>query len=163
MVDERIKKIADILVNYSIKVNKRSKILVSFTSEANDLALEVYKLILKKGAYPVIRPSLPGYEYAYYSLATPAQLKHYPKITEYIVKNTDGIIYLGGEYNTKELTSIDPKKISTRMKVTKPICDIRLKKDNWLIFEYPTHALAQDAEMSLEEFEDFVFPILDTC
>lgn len=157
MVDERIKKLADILVNYSINVKKGSKIRIVFLEEAKDLALECYKLILKKGAYPSIDVSLPGFSYAYYSLASKEQLKNFPKISEFITKNTDGVIYLGGEYNTKELTSIDPNKISIRNKVIKPISDYRVNQDNWVVFEYPTNALAQDAEMSLEEFEDFVY------
>lgn len=157
MVDNRIKKVADILVNYSIKVKKGSNILVSFQSEANPLALEVYKKILKKGAYPIMDPSLPGYAYNYYKLANKTQLNHYPKIKDFIYKNTDGHMYLGGDWNTRELTSIDPNKLSIRSKISKPILDERNKKDNWVIFEYPTNALAQDAEMSLEEFEDFVY------
>lgn len=157
MVDERIKKMADILVNYSITVKQGSKIRLVFTPEANDLALECYKLILKKGAYPITTVSLPGYSYVYYSMATKAQLQNFPKIEEYITKNTDGVIYLGGEYNTRELTSIDPSKLSMRQKVTKKISDYRVNQDNWILFEYPTNALAQDAEMSLEEFENFVF------
>jgi aminopeptidase len=42
-------------------------------------------------------------------------------------------------------------------KTVNPVSEIILKKDNWVIVDYPTNALAQDAEMSLEEFEDFVF------
>ncbi|UCD04006.1 MAG: aminopeptidase [Candidatus Woesearchaeota archaeon] len=157
MVDERIKKIAKILVDYSIKVKPNSRIMVRFTSEANPLALEIYKLILKNGAFPVMRPNLQGYAYAYYTLANKKQLNTYPIIEDFIIKNTDGHIYLGGDFNTQELTSIDPKKMSLRSKLTKPIFDARIKKNNWVLFEYPTNALAQDAEMSLEEFENFVF------
>jgi aminopeptidase len=50
--------------------------------------------------------------------------------------------------------------MADRRKVTKPISELILKKDNWVILEYPTNALAQDAEMSLEEYQDFVF---DAC
>ena len=48
MVDERIKKIADILVNYSIKVKKGSNILISFTSEANDLVSAIESILKDK-------------------------------------------------------------------------------------------------------------------
>jgi aminopeptidase len=34
---------------------------------------------------------------------------------------------------------------------------VHIKKNNWVICEFPTHSLAQDAEMSLEEFEDFCY------
>ena len=67
-----------------------------------------------------------------------------------------GYIRIGAESNTKELTAIDPKKMSLRRKVQKPISDI-IHTKKWVIFDFPTNALAQDAEMSLEEFRDFVF------
>ena len=59
--------------------------------------------------------------------------------------------------NTKELTNIDPKKVALKRKANHPIHKIRWKKDNWVIVGYPSNGQAQDAGMSLEEFEDFVF------
>ncbi|MBW2999656.1 aminopeptidase [Candidatus Woesearchaeota archaeon] len=157
MVDPRIKKLAGILVNYSIKIKKGNVIEISCGPEAKSLALEVYKLVLLKGAFPRLRVGLPGAGYLYYKHATKAQLEHFPKISYYEAKNLDGYISIGTEYNTKELTSIDPKKIATRSRVMKKISDVIVDKDNWVVCEYPTNSLAQDAEMSLEEFEDFCY------
>ena len=72
-------------------------------------------------------------------------------------KQTAGEISIGASLNTKELTSVDPKKIALRRKVVKPIQTLEIKKNNWVICQFPTNALAQDAEMSLDEFEDFVY------
>jgi len=157
MTDPRVKKLADILVNYSIKIKKGDLISMSFGIDSKSLALEVYKLILKKGAYPIAHASVPGFGYAYYKNASKEQLQHFPKLSMHEVKNTQGSIGIGTEHNTKEFTNIDPKKIAMRRKVTRSISNIHIKKDNWVICEFPTHALAQDAEMSLEEFEDFVY------
>ncbi|MBW2966686.1 aminopeptidase [Candidatus Woesearchaeota archaeon] len=157
MADPRVKKLAEILVNYSIKVKKGDLIEVNFGIDAKELALEVYKLILKKGAYPMTHTGVPGFTYAYYKNASNEQLTHFPKLAMIEAKMANGSINIGAEYNTKELTKIDPKKISLRRKVTKKIHDEYIKKDNWVICEFPTHSLAQDAEMSLEEFEDFCY------
>lgn len=157
MVDNRIKKLADILVNYSIKIKKGSVIKLNFGMDAYPLAHECYKLILKKGAIPVPNVLVPGFAYTYYKMATPAQLKTKPVIAEFEANQVDGVISIGTEYNTKEFTNIDPKKIAMRSQIVQPISEIYLKKDNWVGCEYPTHALAQDAEMSLEEFENFVY------
>jgi aminopeptidase len=43
------------------------------------------------------------------------------------------------------------------MKALKPVSDWRLEKTRWVVFAYPNEALAQEAEMSLPEFEDFVY------
>jgi aminopeptidase len=157
MTDPRVKKLAEILVNYSIKIKKGDLIELSFGVDAKELALEVYKLILKKGAYPVVHAGVPGFTYAYYKNASKEQLSSFPKLAMIETKMTNGSINIGAEYNTKELTRISPKKIAVRRKVTKRIHDEYIKKDNWVICEFPTHSLAQDAEMSLEEFEDFCY------
>ena len=154
-MDERIKKMADILVNYSIEAKKGDRVQIVTEYDAKELALECYRICVKNGAFPSIDVSLPGAGYIYYKYATDAQLKRFPKVAWYEVQNTDCVLYIGAEYNTKELTSIDPKKISLRRKITHKIQEWRVNKTRWCIFEYPTNALAQDAEMSLEEFEDF--------
>jgi aminopeptidase len=158
MVDPRVKKLADILVNYSIKVKKGDIINVKGGADAKDLLLEVCKLILKKGAAPRLNVGLPGFAYTYYKHAQDNILKQDPKIAMYEAKNCQGVIHIGAEYNTKELTHVDHKKVALRRKHTHKVSEFIVnKQDNWVICEYPTNALAQDAEMSLEEFEDFVY------
>ncbi len=58
--------------------------------------------------------------------------------------------------NTRELTNIDAVKQAKLSKTLRPLSDIILKKDRWILALYPTQAYAQDAEMPLAEFEDFV-------
>ncbi len=157
MLDPRVKKLAEILVNHSITVKKGSKIVINYQAEAYPLVLECYKLILKKGAYPIIHCGMPGFNYAYFKYASEEQLMKFPEIAMHEAENTNGEINIGASYNSRELTSIDPKKIALRRKTTKPISDVIHKKANWVLVEYPTNAIAQDAEMSLEEIEDFIF------
>jgi len=156
-MDERIKKLAKILTDYSIKIKKKDTILIESGIEAKELLLEIAKNIIKKGAFPRINLNLPGFSYLYFKYAKEWQLRTYPKISDYEIRHCNGIISINTDYNTKELTSIDPRKITLRKKITKPISDFIIKQDNWVITEYPTNALAQDAEMSLSEFEDFYF------
>lgn len=157
MISPQIKKLADILVNYSIEVKKGYVIKVNCGIKAQDLGLEVCRLILKKGAVPRFTLIPRNYAYLYYKNAKDYQLKHFPKIAFYEAKNIDGTISIGAEHNTRELTNINPKKIATRQRVTQKISQIILKQNNWVICEAPTNALAQDADMSLEEFKNFVY------
>jgi len=155
-MDERIKKSAEILVDHSTRVKKGELIQIMGSTLTEPLALEVYKQVLQKGGQPLLRLSPEKAGYIYYKHAKKAQLNYYPKHDEELSKKTDAFIYIGGDENTRSLSNIQPGKITHRMKLMKPIRDIRLKK-KWVIFEYPTNALAQEADMSLEEFEDFVY------
>ncbi len=157
MVDERISRIAEILVDYSTQIKKGDRVQIVTDYEAKDLALEVYKLALQRGAYVRVKTDLPGRAYIFYKYASEDQIKHFPEVEYFEIKNTDVYIAIRAPENVKELSNIDPKKIADRYKVLKPILDWRVEKTRWVIFYYPTNALAQEAGMSLQEFEDFVF------
>lgn len=157
MVDPRIKKIANMLVNYSAGVKKGEYVQIISAYLAKDLALECFKLVLKKGAYPNVKMDLPGSTYAYYKLASQEQLKHFPEIAWYEIRKTDAVIYIAAEENTRELTTVSPKKMTSRSRTVEKISRYRIDNTKWVIFEYPTNALAQEADMSLEEIENFVF------
>ncbi len=160
MADLRIKKLAELLVDYSIGVKRGDNIIVSASSEASDLVREIYKLIIKRGAYPSLKLGLPGLNYIYYKYSSRKQLLKFPEAFNFEVKKAQGYIGIGGPLNTRELSNIDPTKIAIRNKVTDPIINYivngrpNIKR---VTLDYPTNALAQDAEMSLEEYEDFLF------
>ena len=156
MVDERIKKIADILVNYSTKVKKGNHVQIIAETESELLIKEIYRLCLEKEAIPSVKLSFTWQPYIYYKTASEFVLNNFPELLLDEMKKTDVYIAIRGGRNAKELTSINPKKISTRQKLLDPIQKERLKK-RWVLFEYPSPALAQEAEMSMEEFEDFVY------
>ncbi|MBD3313437.1 aminopeptidase [Candidatus Woesearchaeota archaeon] len=157
MVDERVKKLAEILVNYSVKIKKGDVVSISAGPEAEPLIKEIYRLVLKKGAYPNVKVGVHGLSYLYFKHATKEQLENKPNIAMYEAKNTDAWISIGTDYNTRELSNVDPDKMALRSRTTKKVHDTIIDKDNWVYFEYPTAALAQDAETSVEEFENFVY------
>lgn len=160
MVDSRIKKEAEILVNHSINVKKGEYIIVSGGIEAESLMKEIYKLILQKGAYPSLKVGLPGTSYTYYKYASDEQLKKFPKISFDEIKKAQGYIGISSDSNTRELSNVDPKKIVLRNKITRSISDYIVNKKDKIrrcSTIFPTKALAQDAEMSYEEYENFVY------
>lgn len=151
-----VEKIAKILVDYSCKVKKGEIVLVSADLPSKPLVLKVYKRIIQKGAYPRLTWGVEGFSPLYYDNASNEQLRNYPKITEYEYKNCSAFIYISAPINRNELKNCNPQKIMLRQKITKRLSDIRLKK-KWVIFDYPTEALARDAGMSLEKYKKFLF------
>jgi len=157
MVDGRVEEVAKILVDYSTETKNGDRVLIRTDLLAKDLALEVYRQALLKGAHPWIRTDLPGARYIFHKYANESQLKFLPEHDFEEIKRTDVYVYLGGPFNVKDLTGVDPVRISLRVKTLKPITDWRVEKTRWVVFYYPTEAMAQEAEMSLQEFEDFVY------
>ncbi len=157
MADSRITKAAKILVDHSTKVKKDEYVQIIADSASEELALECYKLCIQRGAYPVLKMNIPGQAYTYYKNASEEQLKKFPKIAMHEMKNTQAVIYIGAPLNTRELASINSKKIAMRTKALHRLFEYRAERTRWVIFYYPTEALAQEANMSLSEFKSFVF------
>ncbi|MCS7386644.1 MAG: aminopeptidase [archaeon GB-1867-005] len=157
MVDERLRKVAEILVDYSTEIKEGDRVLIHAGLEAKDLALEIYRLSILRGAHPWIKIDLPLADYIFYKYATDNQINWFPEHEYYEIQHTDVYFAIRAPTNLRELINIDPGRISARLKVLRPIRDWRVEKTRWVVFYYPTNALAQEAEMSFEEFEDFVF------
>ena len=156
MVDKRVLKAAKLLVEHSTKVKKGDKVRITGYVDAAPLIKEVYRLCIQKGAIVKVNTLLPELTHIFFSEAKKHQLEYYPKLREQEIKEIDVLINVGGDYNTREMSNIDPKKIATVSKIQNPISKIAMTK-RWVGFDYPTNALAQDAEMSLEEYEEFVY------
>ncbi len=160
MVDPRLRRLAKVLVDYSLAVKKGNRVVISAGTQAQDIVKEIYKHVLKKGADPVLHLGIPGLGYFYYKNASMQQLKKFPKIYWYEIQRTQKYIGIGAPLNTREFSNVDPKRISIRNKVTNKITDYIVNtrsKIHRVTTDFPTNALAQDAEMSLEEYEDFFY------
>ena len=160
MSDPRIIKLAKTIVDYSVFVKRGERVIISSSIPAQELVKEIYKLVLKKGAYPSIHLGIPGLSYFFFKNANKEQLKRFPKIYFDEIKQTQKYIGIGADMNTREFSNVDPKKITIRSKVTRKISDYVVNakpKIHRVSMDFPTNALAQDAEMSLTEYEDFLY------
>jgi len=123
MTSQKIKKFASILLNHSINLQPNQKIIISANSNAQPLILELYKQILKKGSYPSTKIILPEMNYTYYKYSSKEQLKNFPKISFQEVKQSNAYISISSPSNTRELSNINPEKITLRNKTINSISD----------------------------------------
>ncbi|HAD07391.1 MAG TPA: aminopeptidase [Anaerolineaceae bacterium] len=162
MVDPRIEKLADMLVNYSVAVQPGNKVWIRGGVIAQPLLLEIYKKVLEAGGYPYLTPTFPQATEIFYKTASEDQLKFIDPPRKLIIETYDCSINILGDENTKALTNIDPRKMVIASQAQQPIFKTYLeraakKEFRWTLAQFPTNAHAQDAEMSLEEYSDFVF------
>jgi aminopeptidase len=162
MRDPRLEKLADVLVNYSVGVKRGQTVRISGEPVAQPLIVELYRKVLAAGGHPLVRMSPDELGEIFYKNASEEQLRYFSPIALYEVENIDCTIGIWAEENTKALTTCDPKKIGIAQAARKPYMEIFLNraaegKLHWTGTQYPTQASAQDAEMSLADYEDFVF------
>ena len=158
--DIRTRKLAQVAVRHSIEMKKGDKVVLSGGSEAIDFLVELYKEVILQGGIPIVRIRLPDVSDFFYKYANENQLKHFPDDWFSTVKTAQCYIGVSSERNTRELTSADSKKVAERSKLLHPIsdyiCNTR-EKIKRVTIAYPSIAQAQDAEMSLSEYENFVY------
>jgi aminopeptidase len=162
MTDPRIEKLADVLVNYSVAVQPGDKVLVQGDVPASPLLKAVYARVLQAGGHPLMMVALPGTEELFFRYASDEQLQHVPEPIKLVVETYDVHIGIRGAENTKSLSSVDPSKMVLHSRARIELMKTSMQRSasgemRWVGTLFPTNAHAQDAEMSLSEYEDFVY------
>src|ERR671921_2950271 len=157
MIDERVGKLARLLVDYSIQAGEGDQVLVSGEVGAGPLISALYARLLQVGATPVTQISLPGMQEIFFEHAQGLHYEEIPQITRAIYEGVDAQIGILAPSNTMALANVDPEKQRALQKRNKPLSEMMLEKDRWLLTLFPTEALAQEAHMGLSEYEEFAF------
>ena len=156
-MDPHIERFAALLVDYCLEVKARETIGVTGTTLAEPLMRALYAALLERGAFPVLRPTVPGLQKVFFELARDHQLDHTSALELFEAGHLDGTIVIQSESNTRALTQVSPDKLGRAQRARAPIREAILGKDRWCLTLYPTEAYAQDADMALADFEEFVF------
>ncbi len=161
MVDERIEKLAKLCVNYSVNIKPKETVAIQGTHFALPLMQAIYKECLLKGAYPEITPS-GGVKYAFFENAKEHQLQHVSIFEKFLAENVDVQIGMFCDPAPKELTNVNTEKMRTYAASRRKLRDILMKRETegkfrWTLLPYPLDAQAQEAQMALPEYENFVY------
>ncbi len=162
MTDPRIEKLADVLVNYSVAIQPGDKVELCGDVLAAPLLREVYARVLQAGGHPQLEIFLPGINELLYRYASDEQLQYISEPERLIYNTYDASINVTGEENTKALSNVDPAKVALRSQGRTELMQTFMRRSaageyRWVSTLFPTNAYAQDAEMSLSEYEDFVY------
>jgi aminopeptidase len=159
-VDLRTRKLAQLAVRKCVNAKSGQKIIISGGNESIPFLVELYKEVILQKAIPIVKVGLPDVNDFFYKNATKEQLENFPDYWFDTIKQCQGYIGVDTEVNTRELSSCDSKKMSVRNKVTHKISDYVCNEKDKIkrtTIAYPCLALAQEAEMSLTEYENFVY------
>jgi len=165
--DSRVQKFAKVLVEHSARVEPGDRVLIEGTTAAEPLVRELFVQILGKGGIPHPVISFPGMvpfiqDEMYLTYANETQLDFVPTFYKLAYDQFEGRIRIHSSTNTRGTTSINAAKVQRRNRATSIITETQMRRGGegrfkWVTTLYPTDAYAQDANMSLKEYEDFVF------
>jgi aminopeptidase len=162
MVDPRLEKLARTLVQYSVKVKPGDWVVISAHKLAEPLTAEVVRYTLRAGGFPSTLIHSDAIAEVVLREANDEQLKHITPFERMPQENADVYINIQAAENTRNLAQIDPVRQQMRSAARKEIFATYMKRSasgelRWTLTNYPCAAYAQEADMSLSEFENFVF------
>jgi aminopeptidase len=162
MPDPRITKLAKVMVHYSLALQPGQQVAIRTHPLAEELTLAVYEEAIKAGAHVFILNAVPGTEEIFYKNASDAQMDYISPIRKLITKTFDASLTIWTEHNTRSLSGIDPTRLARVSRAGAPLSKLFIERSaknelRWCLTAYPSHAMAQEADMSLADYRNFVF------
>ena len=162
MGDPRLDKLARVLVHYSVAVKPDQLVRIQGAPVSLPLIESLFGEVVEAGGHPHVEIISESTNEIFLKHASDDQLNYVSPIRKYAVEQIDASIGIWADENTKALSNVDPKRQAMASAARRPGMETFLKRAaqgelRWAGTQYPTQASAQDAEMSLREYEDFVF------
>ncbi len=162
MFDDFAPRLAKILTEYSTPVRAGDYVLISGTTEAEPLIRALYEAVLRRGGHPNVRLALPGLDETFYALANDEQLSFTDPLAREAVERADVMYRILAPANTKAHSTVPPERTAKRQQAQRALIQRYFERAGngslrWNICGWPTQAAAQQAEMGLLAYTEFVY------
>jgi aminopeptidase len=160
--DARIERFANILVDYSARIQPGDRVLIEATTAAEPLVRALYTHILEVGGHPQILLDFPDQVEIFLTHAGDDQLDFAPPLLKQAYETFESRIRIHSQTNPRALGGIDPAKMGRRQKAMSSILETQMRRGaagqlKWVTTLYPTEGYAVEGGMSLRAYEDFVY------
>jgi aminopeptidase len=161
-MDIRIQRLANVLVNYSTTVQPGEWVGILGDVEALPVLRAVFDEVLRAGGNPAVMLSDDYMTRSFLRSANDDQVAWLDPSQTLYYEQADVYIRVNAQTNTRALTSIPGARMQQVQAARKSWLDTRLTRAaegsfKWVGTQFPTQASAQEANMSLEEYEAFVY------
>ncbi len=162
MPDPRVVQLAKIMVEYSLELKPGQQVWLRTSPVAQEFNLAFYEWAVRAGAHVFVDQAIPGAEEAFYKHATDEQLDFIAPHRKLVAETFDASLRVWSDENTRSLAGVDPTRIARYRKAWSEIFNGVMKRSaegkyRWCVTVHPTPAMAQEANMSLADYADFVY------
>jgi aminopeptidase len=154
-MDERIHEHAEVLVDWSARIDAGDNVVLSVAEGSHDLAVAVAEKLGERGANVFTQYDSDEVQRAH-TRAHDGEFDEDPAHELALYENTDSVIRLGRGRNTAAKADVSTERRQAYKRSRQDIREARMDTD-WVSTIHPTRSLAQQAGMSLEAYEDFVY------
>lgn len=160
-MDKRIETLANLLVNYSCRLQKGEKLLLEANGCGTDIVNAIVKEVYKVGGHPFVSLGNSRVQREILNGISEETANLMAKYDAYRMKEMDAYIGIRGGGNSYELSDVKAEKRHIYDKLYSfPVHhELRVGKTKWVILRWPTESMSQLAKMSTEAFENFYFDV----
>lgn len=159
IIDPRFNELAAGLTGFSTALKKGERVLIDAFDVPDAMVIALIRAARARGAHPyaqlhrarITREMTLGADEVQYGPLADVELARMQKMDAYIA--------LRGSENIFEASDVPSDRVQLVSRLMKPVLDYRVGKTKWVVLRWPTAAMAQQAAMSTEAFEDFYFKV----
>ena len=163
-MDERVREHAEVLVDWSARVEAGDDVVVSVAEDAHELGVAVAAALGERGANvttlygssELSRAYLKGVEAGTDGDVDADDFDADPAVDRAVFEAADAYLRIGGGRNTTATADVDRATRQAYAKARQGVREARMDTD-WVSTVHPTRSLAQQAGMAYEEYRDFVY------
>jgi aminopeptidase len=161
MTDPRIRKLADLLINYSVALKPGEKVLLEAIDVPHAFPRAVVESAAKAGGSALVLLKSNEVTRSLMLNGSEASWGLTADVEYLQMQNVQCYIGARGSNNISEMSDVPMEKQRVyESTVWKRVHqEQRVKKTRWVVLRWPTPSMAQMAEMSTEAFEDFYFNV----
>lgn len=168
MIDPRTERLATLLVDYSAQIRAGDRVLIEGETAGEPLIRALFERVLEAGGHPFLAVSfsgqdtLTGFDDSFLRLASDVQIDHAAIWHEWVYREFESRVRIYSSTNTRLLMQSDPSRMARRRRAVASVLRSQMDRGGrgefrWVTTLFPTVGHAHDADMSLTEFEAYVF------
>ena len=154
-MDDRIRRHAEVLVDWSARIEAGDDVVMAVSPGAHELAVATAELLGERGANLVTTRSSGEIARAYLN-AHDDEFDVDPAHKLALYENADAVLSLGGGHNTSAMADVPAERRQAHAKAGEGVREAQMDTD-WVSTVHPTRSLAQQAGMAYEEYQEFVY------
>jgi len=162
MGSNRLERLASVLVDYSTRIRAGDLVCIDTGPSAAPLVREIWRRVLEAGGHPHLRLDVDGAPELLLHEGSDEQMAWVSPLRRAESERADVRIAIEADVNTRANSRVDPERQAHAERAREPLRRVHFARVSagdlrYVVTLYPTQAAAQDADMSLTEYEDFVF------
>ena len=159
IIDPRFTNLAEGLVGFSTALKKHERVLIEAFDAPDTMVIALIRAARARGAQPFVQLHRERVNRELMLGAQEAQYGPHAKVELARMRQMNAYIALRGSNNIFESSDVPAAKVQLASRLMKPVLDHRVEKTKWVVTRWPTSAMAQQAGLSTEAFEDFYFRV----